>query len=61
MLGMMMLLLILNIQPLPTILVFRPPTTHLVPLEQRWLQLEFGCPAMKVRRSKLEMLRAAMA
>jgi len=38
----------------------RLPVTHVVPIEQRVLQIEAGCPVKAVRRSRMELLRASL-
>lgn len=38
----------------------RMPVTHVVPLEQRVMQIETGYPAKAVRRSRMDLLKAAL-
>ncbi len=48
--------------PMPTLAseFLRMPVTHVVPLEQRVMQMETGCPAKALRRSRLELLKASL-
>lgn len=40
---------------------FRPPVMRFVPDQQRWLQMETGVPVKAARRSKVELIRLALA
>ena len=48
--------------PMPTFAhkLLRMPVTHFVPFEQRVMQIETGYSVKAVRRSRVELLKAAL-
>lgn len=39
----------------------RPPVLRVVPAQERWLQMENGVPAQAKRRSRVDLLEAALS
>ena len=39
----------------------RPPVLRVVPAQERWLQQENGLPAQARRRSRVELIKAALS
>ena len=39
----------------------RPPVLRVMPAQERWLQLEYGVPAKARRRSRVELVEAALS
>ena len=39
----------------------RPPVLRVVPMHDRWLQMENGLPAKARKRSRMELLQAALS